>query len=132
MVADALEPVGAADPVPDFPAFWYTASLLGTQCHYLLLFVTSANLNKTIFRLFSLCFHSQTGLFCVTALEQDFRLPYSVNVTELRGPNQTAYDGLNGEQRMAFVKANYGFLQDVVDALAAARTPFSFSTVSGK
>jgi hypothetical protein len=31
---------------------------------------------------------------------------------------------------VAFVKANYGFLQDVVDALAATRTPFSFSTVS--
>jgi hypothetical protein len=31
---------------------------------------------------------------------------------------------------MAFVKATYGFLQDVVDVLAAARTPFSFSTVS--
>ncbi len=49
----------------------------------------------------------------MAVLEQELHLAYSSNVTELRRPNQTAFDGLNEEQRVAFVKANYGFLQDV-------------------
>jgi hypothetical protein len=63
-------------------------------------------------------------------LEQESYPPYADNVTELRIPTKTAFAGLNEGQRVAFVKANRGFLQDVVDALAAAKTAFSFSTVS--
>ena len=65
----------------------------------------------------------------MTVLEQEFHLPYADNVTELRTPTKPAFAELNGEQRVAFVKANRGFLQDVVDTLAA-RTHFSFATVS--
>ncbi len=110
---------------PPFSGFHCTSTVLPAPLRYSVHHHgTHANFPEFIFRLSSLCFHGLTRLFCVAVLEQEFYPTYSYNVTETQKQTQASYEALGEIQRVAFVKANRGFLQRRHDTLSA-RTHFS-------